>query len=185
MTDIDTERVWKRYFPRLQLAVSDRLGRSPRLKMHSEDVALSALRTYFRRVSSGELENIEDVEDLWRLLKTIVIRKTNDLYKREFAQKRGGHLHIIGESQGNSSQDSNDPSLLSQVPARAPAPDYFVELFDWFNNEFERLETDFDNDVVLLRLQGATHTDIAKMLGCAPKTIQRTLDRIQSLWAPD
>jgi DNA-directed RNA polymerase specialized sigma24 family protein len=183
MSDIDTERVWKRYFPRLQLAVTDRLGRSPRLKMHAEDIALSTLRTFFRRVKTGELENMEDVEDLWRLLKTIMIRKTNDLFKREFAQKRGGQVNTIGESQSESSSESGAPDLLSQATAKAPAPDYFVELFDWFNVEFERLEDDFDRDVVLLRLQGATHKDIAEMLECHPKTIQRSLDRIQSLWS--
>lgn len=183
MTEIDTERLWKRYFPRLQLAVTDRLGRSPRLKMHAEDVALSTLRTYFRRVKSGDLTNVEDVEDLWRLLKTIMIRKTNDLFKREFAQKRGGRVHIGSESQSNSSSESDNNDLLSQTSAKSPGPDYFVELFDWFNIEFERLRDEFDRDVVLLRLQGATHSDIAEMLACHPKTVQRSLECIQSLWS--
>jgi len=82
--------IWERYFERLvRLARSKFRSAQPR-GADEEDVALSALDSFCRGAEAGRFPQLEDRDNLWRLLVVITARKAVDLIRHEQRQKRGG-----------------------------------------------------------------------------------------------
>ena len=74
-----------------------RLEGLPRRVADEEDVALSAMKSFYRGVEAGRFPQLDDRDDLWRLLVTITARKAVSQARSVRAQKRGGG-RIRGES---------------------------------------------------------------------------------------
>src|ERR1051326_5991770 len=69
--------VWERYFQRLAGLACKKLG-SSRRATDEEDVALSAIHSFFLGAKKGRFPQLEDRDDLWKLLVTITERKALD-----------------------------------------------------------------------------------------------------------
>src|SRR5262249_51822527 len=91
------QRLWERYFDRLVRLARDRLRGSRRRAADEEDVALSALDSFFRGMARGRFPDLEDRHGLWPLLVAITARKARKLLRRERAARRGGGA-VRGES---------------------------------------------------------------------------------------
>ena len=55
-----------------------------------EDVALNAFDSFCRDAKAGRLPQLDDRDDLWRVLLVITGQKALDLVRHETAGKRGG-----------------------------------------------------------------------------------------------
>src|SRR5262249_3160974 len=84
-----TQQLWQRYFQRLVELARKKLRGAPRGMADEEDVALSALDSFFRGAEQGRFPQLHDRDDLWYLLLVITERKAIDLVNHEKAQKRG------------------------------------------------------------------------------------------------
>ena len=62
------ERIWAQCFPQLVLFARDRLRGLPRRAADEEDVALSAMDSFFRAAERGRFPDLADRDGLWRLL---------------------------------------------------------------------------------------------------------------------
>jgi hypothetical protein len=60
--------ILERYFDKLVRLARRRLGSLRRRVMDEEDVALSAMRSFFGGAAQGRFPKLEDRNDLWRLL---------------------------------------------------------------------------------------------------------------------
>lgn len=98
-------------------SLSDRLKR----RMDGEDVAQSVFRTFFRRVDAGQFQ-IDSSSQLWRLLVTIAVRKT---------QKAGRRKDREVDAWANTSESADDWLMV----AVEPGPDEVVA----FANQIETL----------------------------------------------
>ena len=148
------------------------------------EVALSAMNSFINRARDGQFENLADEQELWRLLKTIAIRKTNDLRKNLRAQKRGGNQAVY--NQADLSDDSTAP--LAGVDAatdNSGCPTLETELSELFNLLLEKLPDERHRDVILLKLQGASVAMIAEHLGTTTRTVQRMIKKIEEDWQTD
>lgn len=177
------EKLWDAFYHRLKLAVRHRVRDIRRPVASESEVALSAMNSFFNRGKDGQFPELADEEELWRLLKTIAIRKTNDLRKHLRAQKRGGNHAVF-----NQAELADEDSPAAGVDAASTGeitPALEAELSDLMQVLLERLPDDRHRDVILLKLQGATAPMIAEHLSTTTRTVQRIIKKIQSEWQSD
>src|ERR1700676_643566 len=88
--DRPVQELWERYFQRLMGLAKAKLGKLPKRVADEEDVALSAFDSFCQGVARGRFPQLNDRNDLWRILVTITARKAINLNRRHGRQKRGG-----------------------------------------------------------------------------------------------
>lgn len=120
------------------------------------------------------------IDALWRLLKTIAIRKANDTRKRLRAVKRGGNQAIYGQS--DLAQDDQRLTGVDAAAATVDSPSLDAEVSDLFNSLLSKLPDDRHRDVILLKLQGAPVATIAEHLETSTRTVHRLLKQIEEDW---
>ncbi len=177
------EIIWREYFEKIVRLAKRRLGELPRRIADEEDVALSAMHSLFRGAEAGRFPQLEDRDDLWKLLVTITARKAIKLQRRHFADKRGGGL-VQGESVLGRRQDAGEGlGGIDQILGREPTP----ELTDMLSETCRTMLGDLDDAVLeqiaLLKLEGYSNSEIAERHGCSKRTIERKLERIKDKWA--
>ncbi len=175
------EEVWNEYYPKLKRAIFRRVRNLRHPLADESEIALSAINSFVARVNDGRLDPGEEPNSLWKLLKTIAIRKVNDRGKHLRAQKRGGGKLTLQQSTANDAEDSPN-NLLDLAADRNHPPDADEEAYDVFNQLFLRTADERVRDVILLRLQGASIAVIAEGLSLSTKTVRRMLERIEDEW---
>jgi len=174
------EELWDAFYPRVKLAVLSRVRSIQRPVADESGIALSAFHSFIENARNGKFPNLVDQDEMWRLVKRIAIRKTSDVRKNLLAQKRGGGAIVFGQS------DFSDDSGLSQgihsASDRHGEPSEPVEVADLLNTMLQRLPDARHQDVILLKLQGASVVTIAECLGTTTRTIQRILKKIEQSW---
>jgi hypothetical protein len=90
------QRLWERYFRRLVGLARLKLHDAPRRAANEEDVALSAFATFCQGVEQGRFPQLDDRDNLWRVLVLLTARKAWRLRRSEGQQKRGGGLAANG-----------------------------------------------------------------------------------------
>lgn len=181
-TQETAEKLWSAFYQRLRLAVKNRVRNIHRASASESEVALSAMNSFLNRARDGQFGDLASEEELWKLLKTIAIRKANDLRKNLRAQKRGGGLAIFNQ---NVTPDDDAVAGVDAASADCDAPELETELSDLFNVLLQRLPDERHRDVILLKLQGAPVTLIAEHLGTTTRTVQRMIKRMEDDWQAD
>ncbi len=95
--DAASQKIWERYFAQLVRVAANRLGSAPRRIADEEDVAVSVFDSLCRGAAAGRFKQLQDRDDLWKLLTAIAGMKSVDQIRRQTAQKRGG-TNVRGES---------------------------------------------------------------------------------------
>lgn len=140
----------------------------PRLaqKLDADDVVQSAYRSLFVRMREGEYE-LGSGQDLWKLLVTMTLNKVRRHARYHATQRRNIHLE-----QGVA--DYLEAAIADPHPSPADA----AELVDETAALLESLPTR-DRQIVELRLQGLSTTEIASETGRAQRSVRRVLERIR------
>jgi DNA-directed RNA polymerase specialized sigma24 family protein len=175
------QKLWERYFQRMVALARKKLQGSPLRAADGEDVALSAFDSFCRGAEGGRFPRLTDRNDLWRLLVVITARKAVDLANHETRQKRGGgtvrgeEVLQIGERLGG----------LDQVVGREPTPEFAAQVAEEYQRLLGLLDDDVLRSVALAKMEGHTNEEIAARLGCVPRTVERKLRVIRSLWSQE
>jgi len=174
------ERLWKDYFLKtVRLAKRKMTGLRLRAA-DEEDVALSAMNSFYHMAQQRD-EPIPDSEELWKLLSTIVRRKVNKERQRQFAEKRQEY-RLVGESAVSPVQDDDkqeEANGLAQHPSREPSPELAAELAETWERILALPDTE---ELVLLKRDGYSNSEIAQKMGCSTRTVQRTIEKIKNEW---
>jgi DNA-directed RNA polymerase specialized sigma24 family protein len=174
------KKLWERYYQRLVALARAKLQGASRRAADEEDVALSAFDSFCRGAEQGRFPQLQDQNDLWRLLVVITARKALALMRHEGRQKRGG-VDTVGPAdwQGLSEDDPG----IEQIIGPEPTPAFAAQVAE----EYRRLLDDLDNEelcsVAVWKMEGHTTQEIATRLGCVPRTVERKLKVIRSIWA--
>jgi DNA-directed RNA polymerase specialized sigma24 family protein len=168
--------LWERYFGQLVRLARARLRGAPRGAADEEDVALSAFDSFCRAAEADRFPHLHDRDDLWHVLVMLTARKAQRLALYEQRQKRGGgrvtHLQAVA-----------GPDGLGQIVGDEPTPDFAAQVAE----EFQRLLTLLGNEqlrhLAIARLEGYTVEELAVRFACAPRTVERKLQRIRHLWS--
>lgn len=91
------EEIWNRYYEQLTKYARLKRRRLPEAVENEEDAALSAFHSCFERAGDGQFPELENRDDLWRVLATITARKVCRQIERLKAKKRGGGK-VVGEA---------------------------------------------------------------------------------------
>jgi DNA-directed RNA polymerase specialized sigma24 family protein len=168
--------LWERYFQRLVGLARVKLRGAPRRAADEEDVALSALDSFFRGAEHGRFPRLDDRDDLWRLLMVITARKASHLIRDESRQKRGGGPFALGAIAGL------DPAELEQIRDPEPPPELVAQVAEECQRLLACLEDPVLTALARWKMEGFTNDEIAARLGCAPRTVERKLRLIRAVW---
>ena len=174
------EVVWEEYFPQLVQYARRKLGGSPKGAGDEEDVALSAMASFCRVMRTGRYQQIDDRDDLWKLLVTITKRKAITKLKYDFADKRD--IRRTKREGSFMRVDSNDEKDGIDQLAVAPSPEFADQIVDNCHELLDCLD-DKLREVALLTLEGYTTEEIADRIGVIPETIRRRKRRIKAEWS--
>lgn len=159
------EKLWHRYCRRVAGIAKRILGTGLAGAADEHDVAQSAFRSFFLRASRGQFPQLEDREDLWKLLATITIRKA---IKRRRKNARQKSTHEVGAYFAEELAAENSHELSVDMREEVTR---LVGLLD------EKTQ-----QVAGLLLQGHTNQEIADQIGTSLATIERKRKLIRETW---
>jgi DNA-directed RNA polymerase specialized sigma24 family protein len=172
---VAVQYLWERYFRRLVTLARGKLRGTRRCAADEEDVALSAFDSFCRGVERGQFPQLSDREDLWRLLVTLTAHKAFHQRRDARRQKRGG------PGIGLESLSSEEPSL-EEIVGREPTPEFAAQVAEEYQRLLDRLGDAQLRDIAVWKMEGDTTEQIAAKLGRSPRTVERRLGLIRSLW---
>src|SRR5436190_3534199 len=158
-------KLWQRYFHRVAGMARKILAAGPRGGADEEDVAQSAFRSFFIRARKGHFPQLNDRDDLWKLLVTITIRKAVK-QKRKLAR------------QPIAIEDVEEVNLQL---AERPTPEFVVALQDEMQRLLGLLDAT-EQRVAGLILEGRTTEEIAAFCMLSRSTIERKRKLIRETW---
>jgi DNA-directed RNA polymerase specialized sigma24 family protein len=181
--DHDAARLlWQRYFDRLVRVARQKLRGSPRRAVDEEDVAAHAFDSFCRGVERGRFPQMQNRQDLWRLLLKIAAHKAFDQRRRELQQKHGQGKVPLGLTDPHLSSASDEETLLQQLVSSEPTPEFAAILAEEWQQLMDRLDNDELRSIALRKLEGYTNDELARKQGCGLRTVERKLQLIRDIW---
>ncbi len=173
--------LWTYCYPRLLRHARHRLPERMRRVLDEEDVALSAFKSLCLRAAQGSFGEIQDRQELWRLLLCIATRKAQGYVRHETRQKRGGGK-VCGESIFAPGDSSNGDAGIDQIPQGASVAETPEEFAQQCQDLFDALADEALQTIAMLRMEGYRVDEIAERVGCARRSVERRLNLIRTIW---
>jgi DNA-directed RNA polymerase specialized sigma24 family protein len=174
--------LWKRYYRQLVTLARNRLGASPKRDADEEDVVQVAFQSFFHAVAEGRFPQLNDRDDLWRLLVVITAKKAMKQLAYQQRLKRGGTSNA---PLGIDTIGTDDDAAVAQFVDTEPTPDFAVQVAD----ECRRLLTILGDDslrrVAVWKMEGYGNDEIAQKLACSRRTVARKLEAIRIVWSKE
>lgn len=155
----------RRYMTRLTALARARLSRKLSRRLDSEDIVMSAWRSFFAAAGRDQI-TVPDDDNLWPLLVTMTLRKLARQAERHTASIRTVDAEVSGEG-------------WPEVVSRDPTPDEAAMVTDEVESLMAALSPT-DRDILTRRLQGEDHAAIAAAVGCSERTVRRALQRARA-----
>ncbi|MDR2440048.1 MAG: hypothetical protein LBE12_11870 [Planctomycetaceae bacterium] len=176
-------KIWNEYFGRLVRLARRKLDGMPLRDVDEEDVALSAMNSFYHGMTLQKFGNIKNREDLWKLLVTITARKATAKLRRHYARKRGGG-GIRGESVFGQKEELNRDGI-GNVLGTEPTPELALAVAENCQILLDKLGDETLRQIALMTLEGHRTEEIAVKLGCVRRTIERKIERIREIWSEE
>jgi DNA-directed RNA polymerase specialized sigma24 family protein len=145
----------------------------------AEDVTLSAFASFVRAVQQQRFPQLDDRDDLWRVLLMVTSRKAWKHIRREHARRRGeGQVVPLSALQAEGDSAPGTPP----VPGNEPDPADAAALAEAYERMMTALEKEDLRQAARWRLEGYSNEDIAARLGRSVGTAERKLRTIRAIW---
>lgn len=164
-------KLFDRYCEKLMRLAQRRIGPRMASRIDPEDAVQSAFRTFFDRVKNDQF-TFEGESEIFKLLVRLTVNKT----LRQIAHHRAAKRDPGRET----AQGLEDDTLLEQLTADEPLPEVQVALLEEFDRFLQQLPA-FDREVLQLKFEGYTTTEIAKKLNSYDRKIRRVFERAAAL----
>jgi RNA polymerase sigma-70 factor (ECF subfamily) len=138
-------------------------------RVDPEDIIQSTYRSLFVRMQDGEYE-LGDGHDLWKLLVTMTLNKV----------RRKAKFHRTARRDMAKDQSLGAEAVLpaaGHASDRGPSPEDAAELVDELQTVLERLKPS-EREIVELRLQGCSTSEISQETGRAERSVRRVLQHL-------
>jgi RNA polymerase sigma-70 factor (ECF subfamily) len=165
-------QVFELYARRLIGLARSQLSNQLRPKLDPEDVAQSALKSFFRGVSDGKV-SLSDWDGLWGLLVLITVRKC----RKQVVYYRRARRAVAREVPALA--DDNERRLNVEALARDPLPDEAAQFVETLEEALFGFDAT-DRQVLLHALQGDKPAEISETLGISQRRTYRVLERVRS-----
>jgi DNA-directed RNA polymerase specialized sigma24 family protein len=178
-------KLWDLYLPRLLGLARRKLPGQSLGIADEEDVVLSALASFFRGAERGQFTQLHDRDDLWHLLAAITTHKAYQLRLRESRQKRKRCPGLKEPApDGPPGLPAEEPEI-DEILDPKPAPEIVALLDEECQRLLESLGDAQLRSIAVWKLEGYTSAEIAAMLGCTVRTVERKLGLIRSIWSQE
>jgi DNA-directed RNA polymerase specialized sigma24 family protein len=174
------QELWNRYYEKLVRLARRKLQGAPRRMADEEDVALSAFHSFCEGAARGKFPQLDDRDNLWRVMVVITARKAGRLSDHERRQKRGGGA-VRGESVFSAEPNGEAGAGIQQVIGDEPTPAFAAQVAEEHGRLLALLDEDL-RQIAQWKLEGYTNEEIAQMNRCGVRTVQRKLHRIRREW---
>lgn len=180
--DAAAAKLWDDYFHRLVVLARAMLQGTFRRTADEEDIALSAFASFCRGVEAGRFPRIEDRDNLWTALFSLLTRKSAH-HHRDLSRLKRDERRTLDEA--GLERCSAGEFDIHSLAGREPSPEFVTEVAE----ECERLLRQLDDDdmrrLAVMKMEGYSNEEIADRLGVAPRTIERRLQLIRTIWMSD
>jgi RNA polymerase sigma factor (sigma-70 family) len=156
------DEIFERFFARL-VGLARKKLRDLRTYEDEQDVALSAMKTFFRRTPEGKFPKLTDRNSLWSLLAAITLNKAASLQRRQFAEQR----------------DRRREHSLDDMLSNGPSAELLDSVIDEGNLLLDSLIDESLKRVARLRMEGYTNQEIADQMEISLATVKRKLSVIR------
>ncbi|HEX8199078.1 MAG TPA: ECF-type sigma factor, partial [Isosphaeraceae bacterium] len=153
----------------------------PGAEADEEDAAKSAFHTLCRGAAQGHFPDLNDRDDLWRLLVVLTARKVRAQVRHRSRKKRGGGK-ILREADLVGTDRDDGEAGLDGFLGREPTPEFAAQVAEEYQRRLDGLDDESLRQVALRRMEGFTNDEIAAQLGCARRTVARRLELIRKTW---
>ncbi len=176
--------LWEQWYPALTKFAEKRLAALGvrQRAFNGEDVAASALLSFFRAVQRDRFPKLDSEDGMFRLLRSITLRKVIDR-KRHSQTLKAGRGDVRGESAFGSNADAVTGLGIDGVQGDTASPEWIAMMEEECRGLFAMLQNEELQTIACLRLEGHTNTEIATKMGCAVATVERRLKEIRSCWS--
>ena len=164
------QRLWEGYYGKLVVLARKRLGAVPRREVDEEDFAQSAFKSFCLGAREGRFPRLDDRHDLWKVLFTLTSRKVIDHHRKKAAVVHGGMVAHNEEA---------DPN---QMPAPEPSPEDAILISETVGELLASLPDPKLQEIAMLKMEGYTNSEIAQLMRCVRRTVERKLTRIREIW---
>ncbi|MFO0878013.1 MAG: ECF-type sigma factor [Gemmataceae bacterium] len=169
-SDSAAQTIWERYFTSLIALARTHLEPLRRTgAVDEEDIALVVFDTFCRGVSKHRFPQLNDRNDLWKILVRLTAYKVADLLRHESCMKRSERVH-------------RQEVDWEQVVGPEPSPEFAAEVAEEFERLLNRLEDETLRSIAVQKMEGYTAAEIAEHFKCSERTIERKLRVIRSIW---
>jgi RNA polymerase sigma factor (sigma-70 family) len=177
--------LWERYHRRLVGLARDKLRAARRRAADEEDVVQNAFHSFFQGVARGRFPQLNDRDNLWRLLVVITARKALDQLAHEHSKRQGG-----GTPQGDSRITSRgaarwDDPAIEQLVGDEPTPEFAAQVAEQYQRLLDLLGDDTLRQVAVWKMEGLTTDEVAERLDCSRRTVARKLETIRVIWSSE
>lgn len=185
---VDARRVWERYYHRLAGQARRVLQRKrlPTRGFDEEDVAAATFASLFQGAARGRFVRLDDRDDLWQVLSMIMARQAATLAEREGRRKRGGGRVVLeadwpggGAARALAAGPGDG---LDQLAGRGSAPESAVQSFEGYRRLLDLLGDETLRKIALWKLDGYTHEEIRRLLGCSLRSVANKVELIRRTW---
>jgi len=176
--------LWERYHRKLVSLARQKLRSARRRVADEEDVVQSAFHSFFQGVARGRFPQLDDRDNLWRLLVVITARKALDQLAHEYSKRRGGGT-LQGESRISPGEPGWDEAAIEQVVGEEPTPEFAAQVAEEYEQLLDLLGEETLRRVAVWKMEGLTNDEIAGKLDCSRRTVARKLETIRVLWSGD
>jgi RNA polymerase sigma factor (sigma-70 family) len=176
--------LWERYYRQLVTLARQKLRSARRREADEEDVVQNAFHSFFRGVARGRFPQLEDRDNLWRLLVVITSRKALDQLAREHSKRQGGGT-IPDSSRISPERPRWDDPALEQIVGEEPTPEFAAQVAEQYQRLLDLLGDESLCRVAVWKMEGLTNDEIAEQLACSRRTVARKLETIRIIWSQE
>src|SRR5262245_25895593 len=173
--------LWERYHRQLVSLARNKLRTARRRAADEEDVVQNAFHSFFLGVARGRFPQLNDRDNLWRLLVVITARKALDQLAHEHSQRQGGGT-LQGETRIFPVSGPWDPTAIERVVGDEPTPEFAVQVAEEYQRLLDLLDDATLRQVAVWKMEGFTKDEIAQRLDCSRRTVARKLETIRIIW---
>jgi RNA polymerase sigma factor (sigma-70 family) len=175
------QQFWDEYYDGLVRYARKKIGAMPLRMLDEEDIAVSAMHSFFRGLTEKRFIAESNLE-FRKLLTTIIVRKLQKQRTKQFAKKRGSG-QVRGESVFRQNHSDEPKGYgFETIPDNQERPDLCAEFCETTEKLFGMLQDQSTQQVAQLLLEGYSINEIAEQLGCVRRTVERKIERIRTLW---
>ena len=169
------EQIWTRFFDRLVNVARHEMQTANRRVADEEDVASIVLASLCSQAEKGQLPDILNRDDLWRMLLVRLRNEVVDHVRSDTRAKRGS-----GKVRGDSIWEQT--LGLDGLDGLEPTPQLLMEMEEELLLLLSKLPNVLMRTIANLKMQGYSNLEIASQLLVSERTIERKLSIIRACW---